>query len=86
MAQVPIDDKVVWDMLLSFRPFLDHRAHEELQRLAMGVYRAAGRRDGDAVWLVLSATLGAAGGDGWAWMREEGLQIGANAEVLLSEI
>ena len=71
-----------------FRPFLDRRAHEELQSLALGLYDSLARRDADALWLVLSATTGRMEGDHgvWAHLEESTLHIEANAQAILANL
>lgn len=81
-SQVPVDEGVLWDMMVVFRPFIDQRAHEEIQEKAMVLYEALAVRDGDALWVVLNASLGRQGGV-WEYLREDGLEIAANAERLL---
>lgn len=85
--EVPVDDDVLWQIMVLFRPFLDQRAHEELQSRAMDLYRALGRRDGDALWLVLSATLGTLEGDNgvWSHLLEPTLDIKENAGRCLKQ-
>ncbi|ORY22773.1 armadillo-type protein, partial [Naematelia encephala] len=79
MAQeVPVNDGVVWEMMLLLRPFVDKRTHEELQRRAMTVYECLGRRDGDALWVVLRGTLGKLGAPEeaiWGWLGMDGLHV-----------
>jgi hypothetical protein len=82
--EVPVDDEVLWDMMIVFRWFLDKRAHGDLQQRAMGLYAALGRRDGDALWVCLTSTLN---GEGvWGYMKDSKLDIGNNATLLLSTI
>lgn len=82
--EVPVGDSVLWEMMLIFRWFLDTNAHEELQQKAMELYRALGKRDGDAVWVVLESTTS---GEGvWGYLSEGGLDISANASILLAGI
>jgi len=82
--EVPVDDGVLWDMMVAFRWFLDKRTHEELQKKAMGLYMALGRRDGDALWICLRETLD---GEGvWGYLKDSKLDIGSNVGKLLATI
>lgn len=67
--EVPVADNVLWEMMLSFRAFIDDRVHEELRGKAMGLYVELGKRDGDALWIVLNGTLGnGVAGDAWEYL------------------
>ena len=83
--QVPVSDALLWEMMVLFRPMLDKRAHEEIQAVCMDVYRNLGQRDGDALWVLLSATLGEEKGV-WEYLREPGLDIEVKARKLLEII
>ena len=84
--EVPVNDDVLWQMMVLFRPFLDNRAHEDLQSRALCLYMALGRRDGDAIWVVIHATVGSFEGDHGMWdhLRGSTLNIGENANVILA--
>ena len=86
--EVPVEEVVLWQMMVLFRPFLDQRAHEELQTLAKQLYGALGKRDGDALWVVLHATLGTLDGDNgvWGYLLDRSLDIELNAKLLLAEM
>ena len=86
--EVPVEDGLLWDAMVMFRPFLDRRAHEELQSLALGLYDSLARRDGDALWVVLSATTGSMEGDHGVWdhLEESTLDIEANAQIILAKL
>lgn len=82
--EVPVDDGVLWDMMVAFRWFLDMRTHEELREKAMKLYMALGRRDGDALWICLRETLD---GEGvWGYLKDSKLDIESNAGLLLATI
>lgn len=85
IASVPVKEGVVWDVCVSFRPFLDARAEGELQEGARGLYGALNRRDGDLTWTVLSASIGGLGGDRgtWDYLRDKG-DLRANALAVLA--
>ncbi|WVW83346.1 hypothetical protein I302_105365 [Kwoniella bestiolae CBS 10118] len=85
VKEVPVDDQVIWEMMVIARPFLDRRMDEELQGLAVGVYEELMRRNGDAAWLVMNATVGEVEGDlrSWRFLREEGLDVKGNVERIL---
>ena len=87
-SDVPVEDGVLWDMMVMFRPFLDIKVHEELQEKAMGLYGVLEERDGDALWVVLNATRGVLGGvEGiWNYLREDRLDIQTNSDLLLTEL
>jgi hypothetical protein len=82
-AEVPVDDSVVWGMAVAFRPFLDRRAHEAVQDLAKRVYAGLVARDGDLVWVVLRNTVNADRGGVWGYLREPGLDVKDNVELIL---
>lgn len=85
--EVPVNEGVLWEMMLAFRACLNDRAHEEMQQGGLALYRALGRRDGDALWVLLMASMGRLEGDTvWGWLEDATLQIGKNAERLLEEI
>ena len=81
VEQVPVNDRVLWEMMVLFRPMIDARAHEELQKVAMEVYGLLGKRDGDALWVVLTATRSNEGI--WGYLCEPGLDISSSVEILL---
>jgi hypothetical protein len=82
--EVPVDDDVLWDMMVMFRWFLDKRAHADLQTKAMSLYEALGRRDGDALWICLRETLDGKGV--WGYLADSKLDIELNATNLLATI
>ncbi|KAK8869967.1 hypothetical protein IAR55_000537 [Kwoniella newhampshirensis] len=88
VEEVPVSESVLWEIVLVFRPCLDKRTHEELQSSARELYLRSGKRDGDAVWLALNATLGRMEGDNgvWDWLTDERLDIGGNANIILAEV
>lgn len=83
--EVPVDDGVLWDMMVLFRICIDRRAHEEIQEKAMDLYAALKRRDGDALWIVLTSTVGG-GKSVWSHLRDNQLNVDFNAGKLLREI
>jgi len=84
--EVPVNDEVLWQVMVLFRPFIDRRAREELQVLAIRLYQALARRDADALWVVSHATLGTLEGDNGVWdhLRDQTLDIEENAGVILA--
>ncbi|KAG6868878.1 hypothetical protein C0993_008626 [Termitomyces sp. T159_Od127] len=52
-----LQETCIWQLLLAFRRFLHGEAHEELQQCARDLYIAVGKKEADAVWLVLSSTM-----------------------------
>ena len=85
MREVPVEDRLLWDMGLLVRPFLDARAHEELQELAKKVLRDWAQRDEDAVWVLLRSSIGEMPGV-WGYLYDSTMDIRKNAEAVLSEV
>ncbi len=56
VKNVQVHDNALWEILLYFRRFLHCRAHKELQTNAVELFVAAGKKNSDATWLVLSHT------------------------------
>lgn len=87
VSEVPVNDDVLWDILLAFRPLLDRRVHEELQIHARKLYAALVERDGDATYVALKATIGTLENDKtWAYLNSPDLDIASNANIILSNI
>ncbi|KIJ66260.1 hypothetical protein HYDPIDRAFT_26625 [Hydnomerulius pinastri MD-312] len=84
VAGVHMQDAAGWEVILAFRRFLHHEAHEELQACARDLYTALGKGNEDAVWLALMATSGRIAGD-MAFLREVRWDIGDNMALLLRE-
>lgn len=82
--EVPVDDGVLWDMMVLFTPFLDERVHEEIQAKAVELYKSLVIRDEDAVWLVLETTRGRLEGGVWGHLADPSLDIGINADRILA--
>lgn len=84
-AEVPVKDGLLWEMMLAFRPLLDMRAHEDLQKLARELYTQLARRDEDALWVALTATTGSLEGDHgvWGYLKDPGLNIESNVQKVL---
>ncbi|KAG6897119.1 hypothetical protein C0992_003973 [Termitomyces sp. T32_za158] len=57
VSTVHLQETSTWQLLLAFRRFLHGEAHEELQQCARDLYLAVGKKEADAVWLVLSSTI-----------------------------
>lgn len=83
--EVPVDDGVLWDMIVLFRPFLDQKVHEEIQSTAIELYKALAIRDEDAVWLVLQTTRGALDGGIWGHLADSALDIGFSADQIFAD-
>lgn len=75
--EVPVQDRVVWEIILVFRGFLDRNTQEELREVALNLYRSLVKRDEDAVWLALHATAGLEACPSMAYLRHPGLDIDA---------
>ncbi|KAJ3548867.1 hypothetical protein NMY22_g1100 [Coprinellus aureogranulatus] len=72
-----------WNCLVLFRRFLGKDVHDELQLCAQQFYAAAGKKNVDAVWLALKATV-ANVGSSVSFMHDDCWKIEDNArEVLL---
>jgi hypothetical protein len=56
VKNMQVNDTSLWQILLCFRRFLHCQAHKELQLNAVELFVAAGKKNADAVWLVLSNT------------------------------
>ncbi|WVN89024.1 uncharacterized protein L203_104240 [Cryptococcus depauperatus CBS 7841] len=85
--QVPVANAVLWEMMLSFRPFLDQRVHEELQEEAMRLYKELGERDGDALWIVLEGTLGNQDlEETWGYLQDRRLNLEENIKKLMTDL
>ncbi|GAA6014620.1 hypothetical protein JCM8202_001602 [Rhodotorula sphaerocarpa] len=55
---VPLKELALWDEAMLLRRFLSTRYHPELQALVLSLYRSLAKLNPDAVWLVLSGTIG----------------------------
>jgi len=80
----PRDDSV-WQVLLAFRRFLDVKVHVELQKCAIDLYQTAKNNNGDAVWLILSATSGQEYAM-LAFLREARWDIDANRDIIWNSL
>ncbi|KAI0274983.1 ARM repeat-containing protein [Gloeopeniophorella convolvens] len=85
VKNVQVNDALAWEVLLRFRRFLHSQAHEELQTSAVALFVAAGRKNADAVWLVLSFT-GASGESTAAFLRRVVWDVSKNMGSILQEI
>ncbi|EIW69527.1 hypothetical protein M231_05012 [Tremella mesenterica] len=85
IKEVPVDEGVMWEMMLLLRPFLSSKIDQELQDLAKDLYFELGKRDGDAVWICLESSLGKVRGV-WEYLKDETLSIERNAEWVLGRI
>ena len=56
VKNIQVNDNSLWQILLCFRRFLHCQAHKELQTNAVELFVAAGTKNADAMWLVLSNT------------------------------
>ncbi|KAF8260739.1 armadillo-type protein [Lactarius quietus] len=56
VKNMQVNDTSLWQILLCFRRFLHRQAHKELQTNAVELFVAAGKKNADAMWLVLSNT------------------------------
>lgn len=87
---VQIHDAKTWEVLVSFRRFLQREAHEELQRYAVELYIAFGVNNEDTVWLILQSTIGPSDArhDGMflQHLRESRWDIRNNLEAIFSRL
>ncbi|KIY48344.1 hypothetical protein FISHEDRAFT_43680 [Fistulina hepatica ATCC 64428] len=83
MRGVQPQDSSVWEVLLSFRRFLDRNAHEELQACARALYVAASIENADAVWLVLGATAGDITDGITSFLYQPKWDISANTAIIM---
>ncbi|WRT66945.1 uncharacterized protein IL334_003910 [Kwoniella shivajii] len=86
VQEVPVEDSIIWDMIVILRPFLDTRVQEELQELTKEVYENLGKRDGDAVWLALKLSLDDLGDTEdtrWETLKGDQLDLSENATSIL---
>lgn len=81
---VPLREEIVWDLVLSFRGFLDNKIDEELQRLTRVLYVAMGKINQDIVWLVLSSMQGQ--NEGMKWLVKRGMNVDRNVEIILNSL
>ena len=81
---VHMRDASGWEVILLFRRFLHHEAHEELQACARELYTALGKSNEDAVWLALMATSGRIACDA-AFLKDGKWDIDNNATLVLRE-
>ena len=58
VQKVRTEETTLFEITLLFRRFLGKGVHEELQKYAKELYMGIGKRNADAVWLVLKGTLG----------------------------
>ncbi|SGY16604.1 BQ5605_C012g06922 [Microbotryum silenes-dioicae] len=79
---VPLKEDVIWDLAMTLRRFLARREQEELRLMARRVYRALGKVNPDAVWLVLKGMAG----EGESWMVLKGVELGDEVKGLLAEL
>ncbi|KAI0332020.1 hypothetical protein GY45DRAFT_1274989 [Cubamyces sp. BRFM 1775] len=79
---VQAQDATNWEILVLFRRFLHNQVHDELQASARGLYSALSKQNEDAVWLVMSATMGEVGGP-VAFLREPKWDIEKNVRLIL---
>jgi hypothetical protein len=92
VKSVPVNDNLVFKIMVMMRPCLDERVHEEIQARAMNLYGEMSERDGDALWLVLRASTGTLPGEEgakegiWAYLKDEHLRIQKNAQNLLEHM
>lgn len=84
-AEVPVNEGILWEMMLLFRSFLDQRVHAELQERAVGLYWKIGWRDEDALWVMIQASLGELEGDKgiYEWLRVDELDVRGNMEMIM---
>ncbi|KAG6814122.1 hypothetical protein H0H92_002117 [Tricholoma furcatifolium] len=81
---VRLQETSTWEVLLAFRRFLHRAAHEELQHCARKLYLAVGRKEPDAVWLVLSSTMDNTSAMQFLYMPQ--WDIRSNANIILEKL
>ncbi|KAH9898145.1 armadillo-type protein [Cubamyces lactineus] len=79
---VQAQDATNWEILILFRRFLHNQVHDELQASARELYSALSKQNEDAVWLVMSATMGEVEGP-MAFLREPKWDIKKNVRLIL---
>ncbi|GAA5914334.1 Tti1p [Sporobolomyces salmoneus] len=82
---VPLKEDVLWEQAFLLRRFLASSVHEELQDLALKLYRSLGKINKDAVWLVLAGTKGEVEGLP-EFLSMDKVQFGGNLDSLLQEL
>ncbi|EAU92805.1 hypothetical protein CC1G_01850 [Coprinopsis cinerea okayama7 len=85
MHGVHVRDSSFWDALVLFRRFLGRHVHEELQLCATNFYLAAGKKNEDAVWLVLEASVRDIP-PVMTFMRDDQWHIESNAKCILAQL
>ncbi|WVQ71431.1 hypothetical protein IAR50_000968 [Cryptococcus sp. DSM 104548] len=83
--EVPVGEEVMWEIMVRCRVFIDGRVNEELQVKGMGLFEELRERDGDALWVVLKATMGEEESGTWGYLRD-GLEIEGNGRRLLEAL
>ncbi|ODN73485.1 hypothetical protein L202_07992 [Cryptococcus amylolentus CBS 6039] len=83
--EVPVNEGVLWEMMVKCRVFIDGRVNEELQVKGMGLFEELRERDGDALWVVLKATMGEDESGTWRYLKD-GLDIEGNGRKLLEAL
>ncbi|KAJ8472972.1 hypothetical protein ONZ51_g8164 [Trametes cubensis] len=79
---VQAQDATNWEILVLFRRFLHNQVHDELQACARELYGALNKQNEDAVWLVMSATMGKVEGP-MTFLREPRWDIEENVRLIL---
>ena len=78
-------DSSIWEVIISFRRFLQSHAHEELQQSARDLYVAIGNNNADAVWLALHATIEEVS-PVMTFLRQEKWSIKQNVDLIFESL
>ncbi|KAF4623835.1 hypothetical protein D9613_002237 [Agrocybe pediades] len=78
-------EKNFWDVVMTFRRFLDAHVHSELQQAAVSLYKEAAKANPDAVWLVLTSTVETTN-PVMEFMFNPSWDIKRNADTILSSL
>ncbi|KAJ3516092.1 hypothetical protein NLJ89_g1354 [Agrocybe chaxingu] len=82
---VHVHEVSFWEVIVSFRRFLSHHAHEELQHCALHLYEQATKNNPDAVWLLLASTVEEID-PVMSFLQNESWDLGRNASTLLNVV
>ena len=83
---VQVQDRRSWEVMMAFRRFLHSRAHEELQNCARQLYIAFGKKNEDAVWVILTSTASTPGVPHLKHLHQNLWDIQNNVDLILSDL